>query len=224
MISSPKFFLRIAELADAAKDNSEKEKLSALATNLVNTLEAVVETTEEQLDERAKGVETVLKAAAEPDSGEFLVPLSSDRLKAMREALEKLEESELDEGFLSTVDSYINKAHLDGMDLMVQILQTILQMYAGTQIYRARSKQKASNSSSKSQESEVLDRLLRMNTDDWEMEIKKSAKDGEISTDALKSEAQRSMENIVLGLENGSIAQQVQAEFLRELVARIERV
>lgn len=29
-------------------------------------------------------------------------------------------------------------------------------------------------------------------------------------------------ENVVLGLENGSMAQRVQAEFLRELVTRVE--
>ena len=89
VISSPQFFLRIASVADAAKDEAQKEKLSALASNLVATLEAVVETTEEQLDERAKEVENVVKAAAEPDSGEFLVPLSAERSAAMRKHIPK---------------------------------------------------------------------------------------------------------------------------------------
>lgn len=31
-----------------------------------------------------------------------------------------------------------------------------------------------------------------------------------------------SQESVVLGLENGSMAQRVQAEFLRELVTRVE--
>lgn len=107
--------MRIATVADSAEDEAQKEKLSALASNLVATLEAVVETTEEQLDERAKEVENVVKAAAEPDSGEFLVPLSAERTTAMRKALESLDESALDEGFLSTVDAWMNKSHLDGM-------------------------------------------------------------------------------------------------------------
>lgn len=82
----------------------------------MNTLEVVVETTEEQLDERAKYVESVVKAAAEPDSGEFLVPLIPERLKAMRRKLRELDEAILDEGFLSTVDSFMNKSYLDGLD------------------------------------------------------------------------------------------------------------
>ena len=178
----------------------------------------VVETTEEQLDERAKDVENVVKAAAEPDSGEFLVPLLPERVASMRKALEGLDESSLDEGFLSTVDAWMNKSHLDGMDLMVQILQTLLQMYAGTQISRARAAQEGTGKP----ESELFDRLLKMDTDAWEAEIRKSA--DEVSPDSLKSEVQRTMESVVLGLESGSTAQQVQAEYLRELVARIETI
>eukprot|EP00429_Kryptoperidinium_foliaceum_P042386 CAMPEP_0176100854 /NCGR_PEP_ID=MMETSP0120_2-20121206/50585_1 /TAXON_ID=160619 /ORGANISM="Kryptoperidinium foliaceum, Strain CCMP 1326" /LENGTH=178 /DNA_ID=CAMNT_0017434903 /DNA_START=18 /DNA_END=550 /DNA_ORIENTATION=+ len=73
VISSPRFFMRIAERTDMAESDDERSKLGALASNLVATLEVVVETTEEQLDERAKEVEDVVKAAAEPESGEFLV-------------------------------------------------------------------------------------------------------------------------------------------------------
>eukprot|EP00957_Ditylum_brightwellii_P080896 6153765-Ditylum_brightwellii.AAC.1 len=40
VVSSPRFFLRIAERADMATSDIEKEKLSALAENLVSTLEA----------------------------------------------------------------------------------------------------------------------------------------------------------------------------------------
>jgi hypothetical protein len=114
VVSSPQFFMRIAELGDKA-DGEQKEKLTALASNLVATLEVVVETTEETLDERAKEVETVLKAAAEPGTGDFLVPLLPEQVQAMRKEVEGLEPSSLDEGFLSTVDAFMNKSHQDGM-------------------------------------------------------------------------------------------------------------
>ncbi len=111
VVSSPRFFLRIAERADKETDPSEKAKLSALADNLVTTIQAVVSMTEENLDERAKDVEKVVKAASEPESGEFLVPLSRERVDAMREVLEGLDEEDLNEGFLSTIDAWMNKAH-----------------------------------------------------------------------------------------------------------------
>ena len=110
VISSPRFFLRIAEKADEATDEVEKEKLGALAENLVNTIQAVVSMTEDSLDERAKDVERVVKAASEPD-GEFLVPLSRERVDAMRKEVEGLEEESLNEAFLSTIDAWMNKAH-----------------------------------------------------------------------------------------------------------------
>ena len=64
VVSSPRFFMRIAERVDMAENDVEKEQLSALAANLVTTIEAVVSSTEEKLDDRAKAVETVVKAAA----------------------------------------------------------------------------------------------------------------------------------------------------------------
>jgi len=82
VINSPQFFIRIAELSDVAKDPTEQERLSALASNLVRTLEVVVETTEEHLAERAIEVAIVVKVAAEPDSGQFLVPLLPERIQA----------------------------------------------------------------------------------------------------------------------------------------------
>ena len=114
VVSSPRFFLRIAERADRATDPADKERLSALAENLVNTIQAVVSVTEENLDERAKDVEKVVKAASEPDSGEFLVPLSSERVDAMRAVMEGLDGADLNEGFLSTIDAWMNKAHQVG--------------------------------------------------------------------------------------------------------------
>lgn len=110
VVSSPQFFLRIAQRADMA-DSYEREKLSNLADSLVTTIQAVVEMTEDNLDERAKDVEKVVKAASEPDSGEFLVPLSKERIDDMRQAMRKLDIADLNEGFLSTVDAWMNKAH-----------------------------------------------------------------------------------------------------------------
>jgi DNA-binding ferritin-like protein (Dps family) len=218
--SSPQFFLRIADRADKATDETEKAKLSALASNLVATLEAVVETTEEQLDERAKEVEMVVKAAAEPESGEFLVPLTPQRVDAMREALEKVEPSLLDEGFLSTVDAWMMKSHQDGMDGMVGILQKVLQLFAGKQLLRARAAN-SQNEVSDTAASKLFDELLETDTDSWDAKIKSRLND-EISSPVLVKEIQKCMESVVLAMENGSMKQRVVAEYLTELVQRVE--
>jgi len=243
VISSPRFFLRIAERSDMATTTKEKEQLSSLAENLVQVIQAVVSTTEEKLNECAINVENVVKAAAEPDSGEFLVPLIPERIEFMRKVLTELEPEVLDEGFLSTVDAWMNKSLEDGMDGMVDILQKVLQIYAGTQISRARLQlqgQVASALTGESQQvvedaiaseqkeptpaSELFEELLNMNTEYWDsaMRQKLGVDKGKVSASDLMFEVQRTIEGVVLGLENGSMAQRVQAEYLRELVTRIE--
>ena len=227
VISSPRFFLRIATRTDLAADQPEEQlKLQALAANLVATLEAVVETTEEQLDERAKEVEDVVKAAAEPTTGEFLVPLLPQQVEEMRKKVEALEPSSLDETFLSTVDAWMMKSHEDGMDGMVGILQKVLQMYSGVQIKRARQRLNEGGGGSKGEPkipaAQLLETLLTVDADRWDTEIRGAAKEQSVTPKALISEIQRTMETVVLGLENGSMAQRVQAEYLRELVTRAE--
>ena len=246
VVSSPRFFMRIAERADMASSAVEKEQLSTLATNLVATLEAVVETAEDKMEDRASLLESIVKAAAEPESGEFLVPLTPERLKAMKSTLLKTESMDLDEGFLSTVDAWMNKSHLDGMDGMVDILRIVLQMYAGTAISRARlelstnvgaqvsgentamaAKVLAEQSAlQKTPASLFLEELLDANdTNMWNVMITQEfSKEGGVSSKSLMGEVQQTMEAIVLGLQNGSMAQQVQAEYLRELVSRIEAI
>lgn len=245
VVSSPRFFMRIAERVDVATSEVEKAQLSALASNLVTTIEAVVSTTEDKLDDRAKGVEMIVKAAAEPDSGEFLVPLSAERLDAMRTALKKIDPLDQDEGFLSTVDAWMNKSHLDGLDGMVVILQKVLQIYAGEAIKRARVELQANVGAAVSGETQskadeivsqeealgpkpaaaFMDKLMGMDADLWDVEMKKEfGSEGGVTSNSLISEVQRTMEAVVLGLENGSMAQRVQAEFLKELVTRIEQM
>lgn len=243
VVSSPRFFMRIAERADQTSDEVMKAKLGALAENVVTTLEAVVSTTEDKLDESAKFVEDIVKAAAEPDSGEFLVPLTSERVDAMRAEISKLDSASMDEGFLSTVDAWMNKSHQDGMDGMVGILQKVLQIYAGTEIKRARAVLQANVGAAVSGKSQgkadevlaeeereglkpaaaLLEDLMEMDTDMWDSALSKSFADEEgVGPKALMGEVQRTIEGVVLGLENGSMAQRVQAEFLRELVSRVE--
>jgi hypothetical protein len=220
VISSPQFFMRIAARADETTDETQQEKLSALAANLVSTLEAVVSTTEDRMDERAKDVENVIKAAAEPDSGEFMVPLLPERVAAMRTALQALDESALDTVFLNTVDAWMMKSHEDGMDLMVGILQKALQMYAGTSIMRA---QKLANKTKESSSLayQLFEQLLNTDADVWDAAITQGLTE-ELTAKQLQTEIQRTMETNILSLEAGSMAQQVQAEFLQEMVKRVE--
>lgn len=243
VVSSPQFFLRIAQRVDMEAEEGNKEKLMTLASNVSRTVEAVLATTENKLDERSKEVEQVVKAAAEPDSGEFLWPLTLERCDAIQEEIKNLDPGVLDESFLLTVDAWMNKSMEDGMDGMVGILQKVLQYFAGTSVSRARTALAAqvggavtgistdeaeaiveeANKNTNSA-SIVLERLLAMDTERWEMELRKAINSEECTQSALVKVLQGTMEGVVLGLENGSLNQRVQAEYLSELMTRIEGV
>jgi len=134
------------------------------------------------------------------------------------------------------------------MDGMVAILQKALQIYAGTVISRARiqlqlnvgaalvgedqavadalakaEREGSRSGAAGSVASELFERLLHVDTDRWNAEIR-GAMEGEdgVTKEALIGEVQKTMEGVILGLDNGSMTQRVQAEFLRELVTRIE--
>merc|ERR1712157_430325 len=68
--------------------------------------------------------------------------------------------------------------------------------------------------------SDLFENLLNIDTDLWEEEILNNADC--CSYTQITNEVQRTMESVVLGLENGSMAQRIQAEYLRELMVRIE--
>lgn len=218
VLRSPQFFLRIAERQDVATSRSQKEQLQALASNLVATLEAVVSTTQDRLEERAKLVEKIVKAAAEPDSGEFLVPLSWDRRKALQAAIQAANPADLDEAFLTTLDAYMNKSHAGGMDLMVNIFQKVLQYYAGLVIGRARGG--SDDDDSEQGAGVVVQQLLDSDPDQWDDILQQAV----VPLSDVQAKVQRTMETVVLQLDAGSMSQRVQAEYLQELVKRIEAI
>ena len=127
------------------------------------------------------------------------------------------------------------------MEGMVIIMQKALQIYAGTVISRARSQLQANVGAALSGETQVaaddaaaglactdsatsalFEKLLHVDTDSWDTEIRKGIDTEGVTKESLVGEVQRTMESVILGLENGSMGQRVQAEFLRELVTRIE--
>merc|ERR1711957_133907 len=149
-----------------------------------------------------------------------------------------------DEGFMGTVDAWMNKSQQDGMDGMVGILQKVLQIYAGIAISRSRLELQLSVGAAVSNEGQAkadkvlaekeaagpdsaaafMQRLTAIDTDAWDAELLGTFRKEEIKPNSILSEVQRTIETVVLGLENGSMAQRVQAEFLKELVTRIEIV
>jgi len=221
-VSSPSFFMAIAARADAAgEDAAHVDRLAALASTVMSTLEVIVQRTEEKVDAGASLLQDILKAGAE-DDGEFLVPLSNAKAAAMRAAV-VAQGAALDEAFLSTVNAWVRKSEDSGLGGMVTMLQTVLQLYAAVAL-AGDAGASLDPSRDATDPASLLDRLLASRPEAWDavLDHELTRSDAVSTKDALVSEVQRRIETTVLGATSmGSYAQRVQAEFLRELIQRI---
>jgi len=223
LVSTPSFFMAIAARADKAPE-AKKRELDVLAKSVVSCLEVIVQRTEEKVDAKAELLQEVLKAAAE-DDGEFLVPLSSEKWAALRGAMREASEAApgaLDESFLSTVNAYMKKCEEDGIAGMVTMLQAVLQTYAS--IVLAVQVEVDTEAEAESAAA-LLDKLLASNPAGWAALAKHELAKPDSpcgSAEDLLNEVQARIESVVLGAGAGTYAQRVQAEFLRELMDRIE--
>ena len=126
-----KMWIRIASRSDAAESQEEKDKIMMLASKCMKIIETMVESTEDTIKQSSKLLQDIVAAAANPDTGEFDVPLKADALARMSK---KMEGAEVDERMLNTVYAWIRKSDEDKLDGMVHILQHLLQCYAAREL------------------------------------------------------------------------------------------
>jgi flagellar biosynthesis regulator FlaF len=208
----PKFWLRVATRNDSITDADQKDRLRAVADSVMILVDTMVKQTEQQLNDSAAVLQDILKAAAD-EKGEWYLPLDPAQVAAVRAALDK-HSDRLDEALLSNCFAWMKKCQDDRMDTMVTLLQKILQLYAS----------KALKGPETSGPEGVLNEVVYAEEKDWDGIIKQSAAGGKVAEAAFMEALQKKMELIVLGMQSGSYAQRVQAEFLKEVEARAKSV
>ncbi|PSC76574.1 hypothetical protein C2E20_0188 [Micractinium conductrix] len=207
-----RFWLRLATRSDAASEEEDRQQLAALAKVVMQLVDSMVQRTNEQLNESTSLLQQILRAAADPQTGEWELPLPADKLAAMQAVMAANPEA-LDEGLLASCYSWMRKAAEDKMDGMVALLQKVLQLYACHQLGQPQGSGGGGSSSDA-----LLDELLAADEGLWTRLIRANA--DTISEAAFMEALQRRMEGVVLGLPSGSYAQRVQAEYLKELEER----
>lgn len=224
VISQPQFFMALAARAD--ENPADRDEYAALADNVVKTLEAVVAQGEERMDEQATTLETILRAAAE-DDGEFLVPLSADKLAGLREAVAaNYTAGLLDEAFLQMVASWMKKVKEDdGLGGMDELLQKVYQAYGAAAMRAPPASAAAPDGGAAAAAPDGaaearLQELLDVDPDAWDEALAGMAE--RVDGAALLAAAQARVEGVVLNQPNGSMQQRVQAEFMGELMRRIQ--
>ena len=185
-------------------------------------VDAMLKKTNEQLNESASFLQTILKAASDKKTGEWELPLSKESIAAMSDVMDA-NADKLDEALLSNCFAWMKKASEDNLDGMISLIQTVLQLYAAKQLGAVDQQQgEASSSSSSSSSSSEVDtfvtQLLKETEQQWDTLLKSCVE--KYSESSFMESLQRRMEAVVLGLPSGSYAQRVQAEYLKEVEAR----
>eukprot|EP00904_Undaria_pinnatifida_P003849 jgi/Undpi1/13465/HiC_scaffold_8.g03124.m1 len=235
-VAQPAFFLRLAELVESEKDDQQRAALERLATEVPQVLEKLVRFTEDKVGDSSSLLEIIITSAAEKN-GEFLMPLSADRHAALRQSV-KIHRDQLDEIFLATVQTWMEKSAKDeGMEGLVILLQKLLQVYASNEILERQQGGSAATaeaegegfgeSAKRTPSRRLLDQILETDADQWDGILQGLSTPGQgmtggVTKDALLGAIQTVVETVILQQENGSIVQRVQAEFLSELCRRIE--
>lgn len=208
----PKFWLRVATRNDSIQDPEQKERLRTVADSVMLLVDTMVKQTEQQLNDSAAVLQDILKAAAD-QKGEWYLPLDAAQVASVRAALDK-HSDRLDEALLSNCFAWMKKCQDDRMDTMVTLLQKVLQLYAA----------KALKGPESAGPEGVLNEVVFAEEKDWDAIISKSAEGGEVAEAAFMEALQKKMEITVLGMQSGSYAQRVQAEYLKEIEARAKSV
>lgn len=210
-----KIFLRLAELADAAKDDDERDEISRLSSSVATTIESLLAQASKAADADADAVQALMRTAANAE-GEFDVPLRPEQADAVRaEVQAKL--GELDEGFVGTIEAYMKKANDDGLEGLVEMLRELLQIFATERMLKM-----LEGPATPTEVVPVLRATLEAPPADWEARLREQllAEEAEATPDMLLSALQDKMGEVVLGMPSGSKVQGVLAEMLNELITR----
>mmetsp|Transcript_11088 Transcript_11088/g.37766 ORF Transcript_11088/g.37766 Transcript_11088/m.37766 type:complete len:299 (+) Transcript_11088:36-932(+) len=209
------FFLRLAELSDATEDRLEKARLSELADIVARTLQSAVEKTDEIAESKSQQAQELLAILAE-ENGEFVTPVPVEKVDKLRQAM-RARLGQLDETFVATLRSFLNKCRDDEMSGMVLILQRVLQVFASEVLI-------AMTSGVREELREPAHAFLLAEPQDWERLVRKQVADGDISADQLSQLLKEEVAQAVLELPSGSLTQSVVAEFLGEAIKLVDRV
>jgi len=215
-----RFWLRIAEKSDAADTQEERDAIGRLASSIANTVEQLVQKADELLEDDASRVQSLLKVLAN-EGGDFSVPVSDERLLALREAI-KEKGGALDDTFVATVKAYMSKADTDGLEGMVEVLRVLLQVFAAERLLLLAS----TGADLEASLVATLKRTLESSPDNWDALLRQEllSDDAECNPEAFLGALQDQMGEIVLGMPSGSALQNVLAEYLSELLSRARTI
>ncbi|KAL6776713.1 BAF3 [Auxenochlorella protothecoides x Auxenochlorella symbiontica] len=205
------FWLRLAARRDTASSEAEAESLTQLASDVMLLVDEMVKESESQVQRSSRLLQRVLEAGADGDSGQWQLPLSTDKRQAMRGVM-AAHSTQLDEAFVTSAMAWIRKSESDSIEGMALLLRKVLQMFAGCSLLDIQPGGQGRPG--------VMDAFLEADEEQWTSMLQDMAgKQGSSGAELLQG-IQVMMEHVALQGAAGSQAQRVQIEYLNELKTR----
>ncbi|KDP41737.1 hypothetical protein JCGZ_26755 [Jatropha curcas] len=219
------FWIRLAARTDTCKSEDDKKDYEELAISVMSIVDRLVHKTNERIESATDVLKAVLKPVVEEEEEIRWPPRDPDALKLMeKEIIQREQEGQLDEGFLSEVSAQLRQAKEDkdkpGLEAM---LQKVLQLYA-SRVLSKRSYAKKGDEVLKSEQ--FLETIIKAPEEEWNkllingMTVGK----GEISPDELYAVIKKRIERTLIRTEGGSYQQRILTEYLKGIESRAEEI
>lgn len=219
------FWIRLATRTDTCKSEDDKKDYEELALSVMNMVDRLVNKTNEKIESATDVLKEILKPVVEDVEEISWPPRDPEALQLMeKEIIQREQEGQLDEGFLSEVNAQLRQAKEDGDKPGLEaMLQKVLQLYA-SRLLSKRSYAQKGNEILKAEQ--FLETIIKAPEEEWNkllingMTIGK----GEISPEELYAVIRKRIERTLIRTEGGSYQQRVLAEYLKGIESRAEEI
>lgn len=219
------FWIRLATRTDTCKSEDDKKDYEELALSVMNMVDRLVNKTNEKIDSATDVLKEILKPVVDDVEEISWPPRDPEALQLMeKEIIQREQEGQLDEGFLSEVNAQLRQAKEDGDKPGLEaMLQKVLQLYA-SRLLSKRSYAQKGNEILKAEQ--FLETIIKAPEEEWNkllingMTLGK----GEISPEELYAVIRKRIERTLIRTEGGSYQQRVLAEYLKGIESRAEEI
>ncbi|CAN1745507.1 hypothetical protein LINPERHAP1_LOCUS2451 [Linum perenne] len=196
-----------------------------LAATLMGVVDRFVHKTNETIDSSTDVLKEILKPVVDPDEEVIWPPTDPQALEVMKKfIIQKEQEGELNEGFLSEVNAQLRNAEEDtekpGLTAM---LQKVLQFYASATLSR-RSYAKKGNKILKDEQ--FLETIIKAPEEEWNRLLLEglTVAKGDVTPDELYAVIKKRVERVMIRTEGGSYQQRILGEYLKNIKSRVEEI
>ncbi|GKV24124.1 hypothetical protein SLEP1_g33776 [Rubroshorea leprosula] len=219
------FWIRLAARTDTCKSEDDKKDYEELATSVMSIVDCLVHKTHEKIESATDVLKGILKPVVDEVEEIPWPPSDPEALKLMeKEIMQREQEGQLDEGFLSEVNAQLRQAKQDGdKPGLVSMLQKVLQLYA-SRLLSKRSYAKKGNEVLKAEQ--FLETLIKAPEEEWNKLLLDglTVGKGEISPEELDAVVKKRIERTLIRTEGGSYQQRVLTEYLKGIESRAEEI